>query len=37
MFVGNGEELEVDEVLVGGKCGYCFWSLGGMSEFGWDG
>lgn len=32
--VGNGAELEADEVLAGGECGNCPWSPGGMSELG---
>lgn len=32
--VGNGAELEADEVLAGGECGHCPWSPGGMSELG---
>ena len=30
--VGNGAELEVDEVLAGGECGHYPWSPGGVSE-----
>lgn len=30
--VGNGTELEADEVLAGWKCVYCSWTSGGMSE-----
>lgn len=35
--VGNGAELEVDEVLAGGECGHYPWSPGGVSELGGDG
>lgn len=35
--VGNGAELEVDEVLTFGECGHYPWSPGGMSELGRDG
>lgn len=30
--VGNGAELEADEVLAGGECGLCPWSPAGMGQ-----